>query len=128
MKKIASFTMAFVIILSLLLAGCSNGGSNYLGTWTAAKAEHDGQVLSLSELEKLGDSSLSNVSFVIAEGGKGCISAAGANMPLEWSESSGGIKLGDRELNFTDNQFIMEYNGVKVYFDKTSDSQDIPSD
>ncbi len=128
MKKAVSFTMVFVLVLSLIFSGCSSADSQYLGTWTATKAEHEGKTYTISELEGMGDKSLSDFRFVIAEDSKAYLTAEGTKMPLEWSKTDNGIKLGERELSFVDGQFQMENNGVTVFFEKTSDSQDIPTE
>lgn len=117
-----------VVTLMLSLVSCGKSAeSKYYGTWEIVSAENDGAKFTLDELEALGDDSLSGISLILKEGRKACILENGKGDIVDWSVTSGGLKIGVLDCKVENDTILVEKNKVILHFQKTSDSQEIPN-
>ncbi len=126
MKKI--ITLVVSTFFAVLLVACGStemSESDYFGTWEAIKAEAEGSIFTINELEALGDKSLSDFQFVIKEGGTAYVHAEGEGALVDWALSDAGITLGVMECEYEEDFLKLERNSVIVYFEKTSEDQTI---
>lgn len=129
MKHIKKTAAAIVLgaLVAVLLAACGGSSSknSLLGTWSPESVEINGSTYKVSELEAMGDYSISDLYIVIKEGGSAYVYENGSGAQVEWSEVSGGVKLGIQECKVVDGKIILENNDVKITLAKKSDSQEI---
>ena len=98
----------------------------YEGTWTAAGLESGGTYYSREELEAKGNKNISDMYIVLQEGGKALFHNNGEDAVGEWKKTESGITLGANSLIEKDGKLLFSANGETGYFEKTSDSQEIP--
>ncbi|MBR2403495.1 MAG: leucine-rich repeat domain-containing protein [Lachnospiraceae bacterium] len=139
MKKIATFGMAVLLILSL--AGCGeatkdvtttetvenstteNAEPEYCGTWNIDHIVIDGTKYVQSELEAMDDYRGRSV-LVIKEGGNAYVAEGGVDgVIVEWSETDVGILLDGEDMVFVDGLLRLKLYDEVWYFKRTSDSQ-----
>lgn len=117
--------MIVFIVAIVLLSIFSNDNVSYYGTWDIHSVNMEGSVFTISELETMGDYSLSDFRIVIKEGGKAWIYSQGSGTTLDWENTKDGIKIGVRECSFENKLLSIENNGIIIYLSKTSDSQTV---
>ena len=128
MKHVNKITTVIVSIATIimLVTACGGTSKNSLpGTWSAESAEYNGSTYTVSELEAMGDYSISELYVVIKEGGSAYVSDGGSGAMVEWSQQAGGIKLGIQDCKVVDGKIILENNGVTITLAKQSDSQEV---
>lgn len=127
MKKATGILLLLMMVLSLASCGKSsgNGESTLFGTWNAVKVKVGGSQFTIEELETMGDYTMSDISFVIKEGGKAYVYSEGYGELVDWSSTSDGIKIGDIECSENDGFICVENNDIIIFMEKTSDSQTI---
>lgn len=123
MKKGISMLLTLIMIISLV--GCGSKTNKLIGTWKVDSAEIDGTKFTASELEAMGDDSLSGGEIVIKDGGKAYVSDGDSGDVVDWTETENGVKIGEQECTMVDGMICLEYGKGKVYFKKVSDSQTI---
>lgn len=140
MKK-KLYLLGIMLVVCLSVFGCgkkesavdedakTEEKSEYPGTWTLTKVTIDGSEFTVEEAEAMGDDTLTDVKLIIKEGGKCAIVEQGeATGMVDWEENETGIKMGVQELVMEDSCLVMTMdNGNKMYYEKTSDDQTIPS-
>ena len=125
-KMIVIFGLMIVLLITVvLILVFANDKSSYYGTWDIQSVNMEGSVFTISELETIGDYSLSDFRIVIKEGGKAWIHSQGSGTTLDWEKTSNGIKIGVRECSYENELLSIENNGVIIYLSKTSNSQTI---
>ena len=134
MKKYFGVLLLFV---ALFITACGSGAAVY-GTWTLEKVTKDGTSYTVDELKSLGESavgsdvmSMADMTIVIKESdksdsGSAFIGSAGQTAAVEWSLEGNKLKVGVQEGELDGDYLILSPNeSSKMYFKKTSDSQDI---
>lgn len=124
MKKMVSLLLA-VIMMAAVLAGCGGKANTLIGTWIADSVEADGVKYTISELEAMGDDSMSEVQIVIKDGGKAYVADGDDGDIVDWAKTEAGVKIGEQDCTIVDGMICLEYGKGKVYFKKISDSQTI---
>lgn len=124
MKKVISLLLA-IMMIAVVLAGCDGKTDKLVGTWKAASVELDGTKYTISELEAMGDDSMSEAQIVIKEGGKAYVADGNDGDIVDWVKTETGVKIGEQECTIVDGMICLEYREGKVYFKKVSDSQTI---
>lgn len=124
MKKVISLLLA-IMMIAVVLAGCDGKTDKLVGTWKAASVELDGTKYTISELEAMGDDSMSEAQIVIKEGGKAYVADGNDGDIVDWVKTETGVKIGEQECTIVDGMICLEYGEGKVYFKKVSDSQTI---
>lgn len=124
MKKVISLLLA-IMMIAVVLAGCDGKTDKLVGTWKAASVELDGTKYTISELEAMGDDSMSEAQIVIKEGGKAYVADGNDGDIVDWVKTETGVKIGEQECTIIDGMICLEYGEGKVYFKKVSDSQTI---
>ncbi len=124
MKKIIVFLICIVMTLSV--AGCGN--NKIEGTYTLAKVEKDGSTFTVEEMSVLGDDSFSDIYIILKDGGSAYYYEKGNGDLTTWEKTSDGVKIGLAECSIKDGYIVFDMYGALVYFEKSSDSQTIPSD
>lgn len=124
MKKVISLLLA-IMMIAVVLAGCDGKTDKLVGTWKAASVELDGTKYTLSELEAMGDDSMSEAQIVIKESGKAYVADGNDGDIVDWVKTETGVKIGEQECTIVDGMICLEYGEGKVYFKKISDSQTI---
>lgn len=117
--------MIVLVIAIILLSIFSNDNVSYYGTWDIHSVNMEGSVYTISELETMGDYSLSDFRIVIKECGKAWIHSQGSGTTLDWENTKDGIIIGVRECSFDNRLLSIENNGIIIYLSKTSDSQTV---
>ena len=139
MKKLATFGMAVLLVLSL--AGCGettkdvtttetvesstteNAEPEYCGTWNIDHIVIDGTKYVQSELEAMDDYRGRSV-LVIKEGGNAYVAEGGIDgVIVEWSETDVGILLDGEDMVFIDGLLRLKLYDEVWYFKRVSDSQ-----
>lgn len=128
MKKVVGVLLALMMLFSLVACGKSSGDEENMlyGTWNATSVELEGSKFTLEELKTMGDDTMSDLFFVIKEGGKAYVHSEGYGELVDWASTSGGIKIGVIECSVSDGFIHVENNDVIIFMEKTSDSQTIP--
>ena len=124
MKKVISLLLA-IMMIAVVLAGCDGKTDKLVGTWKAASVELDGTKYTISELEAMGDDSMSEAQIVIKESGKAYVADGNDGDIVDWVKTETGVKIGEQECTIVDGMICLEYGEGKVYFKKVSDSQTI---
>ena len=124
MKKVISLLLA-IMMIAVVLAGCDGKTDKLVGTWKTASVELDGTKYTISELEAMGDDSMSEAQIVIKEGGKAYVADGNDGDIVDWVKTETGVKIGEQECTIVDGMICLEYGEGKVYFKKVSDSQTI---
>lgn len=124
-KRIISLMLAVEMILMFVSCGESKE-SKFYGRWDIKNLEANGVTFTIAELEAMGDDSMSDFYLVIKEGGKAYVHSGDEGELVDWEVTDKGITIGVRECTYSENLLLIENNGVKVFFEKTSDSQTIP--
>ena len=130
---------ALLLFVALFITACGSGAAVY-GTWTLEKVTKDGTSYTVDELKSLGESavgsdvmSMADMTIVIKESdksdsGSAFIGSAGQTAAVEWSLEGNKLKVGVQEGELDGDYLILSPNeSSKMYFKKTSDSQDISS-
>lgn len=117
--------MIVLVIAIILLSIFSNDNVSYCGTWDIHSVNIEGSVYTISELETMGDYSLSDFRIVIKEGGKAWIHSQGSGTTFDWENTKDGIIIGVRECSFENKLLSIDNNGIIIYLSKTSDSQTV---
>lgn len=129
MKKIVTAIASALMILLTVSCGSTSVGSNKLyGRWDAVGVNTDGAELTMDEVKAMGDDSMDNFYFIIKEGGKAYVHVQDEGELGDWEEIENGVKIGAMELVYEQEKLAVERNGIKVYFEKTSDDQTITGD
>lgn len=136
MKKYLS---AVILFVALFITACGSGSAVY-GTWTLEKVNHDGTSYTLDEIKSLGEQTLGNdvmsmidTTIVIKESdqsnsGSAFINTAGQTATVDWSLDGNKLKMGVQEAELDGDYLVLSTNdSSKMYFKKSSDSQDISS-
>ena len=124
MKKVISLLLA-IMMIAVVLAGCDGKTDKLVGTWKAVSVELDGTKYTISELEAMGDDSMSEAQIVIKESGKAYVADGNDGDIVDWVKTETGVKIGEQECTIVDGMICLEYGEGKVYFKKVSDSQTI---
>ncbi|MBE5968851.1 MAG: hypothetical protein E7242_01325 [Lachnospiraceae bacterium] len=123
MRKIA---VCLIALMSMLFAvGCSK--SSIEGTYTLTKIEKDGSTFTVEEMKALGEDSFEGIYVILKDGGSAYYFEAGKGELTTWEKTSDGVKIGLMECTLKDGNIIVDLYGATAYFEKTSDSQTIPS-
>lgn len=127
MKKAKYVLLVLMMVLSLASCGKSsgNGESTLYGTWNAVKVKVEDSQFTIEELEAMGDYTMSDLFFIIKEGGKAYVHSEGYGELVDWSSTSDGIKIGVIECSENDGFICVENNDITIFMEKTSDSQTI---
>lgn len=123
MKKL--LTLFLVVIMALSLVACGGSEDKITGTYKADSVEVEGVKYTISELEAMGNDSLSTAQIVIKDGGKAYISDDTSGDIVDWEKTENGIKIGGQECTSVDDFLCIEHGEGTVYFKKISDSQEI---
>lgn len=129
MKRILSI-LTTAILISTLLVGCGSKEVTpkqdpLLGTWAIDYVEADGVKYTISELEAMGDESLSGTQLVIKEGGKAYASDNTSGGIVDWEKNEDTITIGVMDCTLKDGVLSFEYGDGMIYMKKISDSQTI---
>lgn len=129
MKKIVTaIASALMILLTVSCGSAASGGNKLYGRWDAVGVNADGAELTMDEVKAMGDDSMDNFYFIIKEGGKAYVHVQDDGELGDWEEIENGVKIGAMELVYEQEKLAVERNGIKVYFEKTSDDQTITGD
>ena len=137
MKKVFVILCVMLMTVSCVFCGCGkkkedDGGppaaqssqntaasvaeSQYVGTWTAVKAELMGKEADLKEA--LGD----ELTLELNADGTASLKSSEEESTGNWSETSDGVKLTGTDMNMTlkneNGQLAMDLLGFHVYFEK----------
>ena len=137
MKKVFVILCVMLMTVSCVSCGCGkqkedDGGtpaaqsaqntaasvaeSQYVGTWTAVKAELMGKEADLKEA--LGD----ELTLELNADGTASLKSSEEESTGNWSETSEGVKLTGTDMNMTlkneNGQLAIDLLGFRVYFDK----------
>lgn len=124
MKKL--FTIVLALLMALSLFACGGGKSTLTGTWTVDSTEVNGTKFTLSELEAMGDDSLSQAQLVIKDGGKAYMSEGNNGILVDWEKTDSGAIINNEVFTLVNGMLQFEmYEDEYVYFKKVSDSQEI---
>lgn len=124
MKKAISLLL-LIAVMSTVFAGCSVEADNLIGTWKADSIEADGVKYTISEIEAMGDDSMSEAQIIIKDGGKALLSDGVSSDIVNWKKTSTGIKIGVENCAIVDGMIRIEYGECYIYFAKISDSQTV---
>ena len=126
MKKIIALLLSVIITISMVACGEAEPvKSKFLGTWNAVSLEAEGVSFTVDELKALGEDEFADFTIVVKDGGKAYVYVDGDSDLLDWEETEEGIKIGNANCTFADEQLCLENDGYKIFFNKTSDSQTI---
>lgn len=99
------------------------------GTWEPVKAEVEGSIFTIDELENMGDNSLDGFILILKDGGKAYVKDQQSEGIIDWKKNGEkSVAIGVKEMTIENNCIILENNGVKLFLEKTSDSQEIPGE
>lgn len=116
MKKRVLVMALVAMMLLVLVAACGASESPYVGSWNATKYEAYGIELGV---EDIGESTME-----FKSDGTMTVDLLGETGSGNWEETENGLKIIDDtdelELTFSDDVLVLEYDGVKMYFQKDS--------
>lgn len=142
------FKTAFIIIVGMLcLTGCSGTGSGNAakanpdtieGTWDSVEVGVDGSMFTFEELEAVGGVYVEETTLIFKEGSKAIITDPEADYTYmcSWKETGEEAwkiydSTGGYEITKDGDRIVMTYDDygteISLYFEKTSDSQEVPT-
>lgn len=128
MKKAISLLLA-VLMMAAALSGCGKGADTLVGTWKADSIEADGIQYTVSDIEAIGESELSDIlrsmQLVLKEGGAAYISAGTDAVIVDWEKTNAGVRIGEEDCTIVDGMICLAQDEEKIYFTKISDSQTV---
>ncbi len=123
MKKILLSIIS--IMLSLSIIGCSSNEIDLTGTWEPESVIAEEVKFTIKELEALGDFSLSEIIFIVKEGGKIYIDDGTTSELVDWEEIENGMIVGEVEFIIEGENLVFERNNIQVLLVKVSENEEI---
>ncbi len=130
MKKIILAFLLIALLLSATACSTTKDEKYYAGKWEVASLEKNGVIMSVKELEELGNYNVSNFGIILKENGDAYFYYSNNSKLGEWSLSDNGIVMGGNVLTLVKNQlkWVESNSGEIYYFEKISDSQKFPNE
>ena len=129
MKKAANLLVLIMCALAVAITAmaCGSADGTPYGTWKTEGAEVKGSMFTVEELEALGEYGISDMYFILKEGGAGYFYKDGASVLFEWTQTEGGVIINGGEYAIQNGRIIAEIDEINVVFYKVSNNQNITS-
>ena len=121
---------AVAVVVAVVIIFLS--ASSPAGTWKVRDFEINGQKFTISEIEKLAATGLSDeldadsvnilkdMRLELKSDGKAYLTSGDNEETMDWEETDDGVKIDEIECNIDDGVMCLEesYSGLKIYFEK----------
>ncbi len=124
MKRILKLISTTLLCVSLVACGEQQGlKDQLLGTWEPDSVVIKETILTIREVEDMGDDSLSDFSIIINDNGIAYLKDGDSSEQVTWEKTDDGILIGEVECSIEEDYVILENNGIQIRLKKSSDEQ-----